>query len=99
MDNKAKKYISVDYALHSIDEQGTHLEEKTTADRPFIFLSGFGLALPAFEERIVPLSEGEDFDFNRRKEEDKDNPVLSGFDELENLSADYPSVFSGKAHE
>lgn len=63
MDNKAKKYISVDYALHSIDEQGIHLEEKTTADRPFIFLSGFGLALPAFEERIVSLGEGDDFDF------------------------------------
>lgn len=64
MDNKQNKYISVSYQLYSIDEDGSkHLEEQTQKGNPFIFISGFGFSLDAFEQRIIPLQPGEKFDF------------------------------------
>ena len=64
MDNKQNKYISVSYQLFSIEEDGTkQLEEQTQQGNPFVFISGFGLTLDAFEQRILPLQPGEKFDF------------------------------------
>lgn len=39
------------------------LIERTTDERPFIFISGMGVTLPAFEEKVVNLAKGEEFDF------------------------------------
>ena len=39
------------------------LIERTTDERPFFFISGMGVTLPAFEEKVVDLAEGEEFDF------------------------------------
>lgn len=64
MDNKENKYISVSYQLYSISEDGSkHLEEQTQQGRPFIFISGFGFSLDAFEERLLTLQPGDKFDF------------------------------------
>ena len=64
MDNKQNKYISVSYQLYSIDADGSkHIEEQTQQNRPFIFISGFGLTLDGFEQRVLPLQPGEKFDF------------------------------------
>jgi len=70
MENIAKnKFVAVSYKLYSIDGDKKNLEEETTADRPFFFISGFSLALPAFEEQVVKLEKGQSFDFTLTPEE------------------------------
>lgn len=59
-----KKYVTVAYDLYSDNAEGVHeLIEKAPAEHPFQFISGMGLTLDAFEEKIMCLSEGEKFDF------------------------------------
>lgn len=63
MDKKINKYIAVAYQLYTIEDGKTNLVEKTSDDKPFQFISGFGLTLDAFEQAIEPLAEGDNFDF------------------------------------
>lgn len=64
MDNKQNKYISVNYQLYSIDKDGSkNLVEQTEQGRPFTFISGFGFSLDSFEQRIVNMQQGKEFDF------------------------------------
>lgn len=58
-------YIAVAYKLYINDgESGKEdLTEECTAVHPFMFISKLGCVLPAFEDAIVPLSVGEQFDF------------------------------------
>ena len=64
MDNKKSKYISVSYQLYSIDAQGEkHLEEATEMGRPFKFISGFGFTHDRFEQQMIDLEPGSDFNF------------------------------------
>lgn len=58
------QYITVAYDLYSDNSKGIHeLIERAPADHPFQFISGLGVALDAFEQKIAPLAEGETFDF------------------------------------
>lgn len=60
------KFIVVSYALYDVtngDNGEEMLIERTTDERPFIFISGMGVTLPAFEEKVVNLAKGEEFDF------------------------------------
>lgn len=58
------KYITVAYELYHDNEQGIHtLVEKAPADHPFQFISGMGVTLDAFEEKIAALEAGATFDF------------------------------------
>ena len=43
--------------------------EEATDDRPFDFISGFGITLPEFEAKIVNLQKGEEFKFTLTKEQ------------------------------
>ena len=62
---ESHKYITLSYELYSDNAQGIHeLIEKAPAEHPLQFISGFGTMLEAFEGNIVPLSEGDEFDFN-----------------------------------
>ena len=58
------KYIAVSYKLYSngSDEKPELIEETAEGD-PFVFVSALGMTLDAFEAQIVPLKEGEEFDF------------------------------------
>ncbi|MDO4309452.1 MAG: FKBP-type peptidyl-prolyl cis-trans isomerase [Prevotella sp.] len=69
MEKPINKYITVDYQLYTVDGDKTELVEKTTADRPFQFISGFGVTLDAFEKHIVALAKDETFDFTLTKDE------------------------------
>jgi len=70
MEKQPTKYIVVAYQLSSVLDGGhKKLEEKTTDEEPFVFLSGYGIALPAFESRIVSLAKGDNFDFTLQPEE------------------------------
>lgn len=56
-----KRHISVAYDLFSVDDGGQHLRERVTAEEPYTFISGFGDALKAFEEAVISLQPGENF--------------------------------------
>ena len=64
--NNKNKFIVVSYALYDVtngDNGEEMLIERTTDERPFIFISGMGVTLPAFEEKVVDLAKGDEFDF------------------------------------
>ena len=63
------KYISVSYALYDTTEGKSELVEQTTDEQKFIFISGMGVTLPAFENAIAGLAQGEQFDFTLTPEE------------------------------
>lgn len=64
MEQTSHKYVTVAYELFSDNEKGIHsLIEKAPAEHPFQFITGMGVTLDAFEEKIAPLTAGENFDF------------------------------------
>ncbi|MCF0243494.1 MAG: FKBP-type peptidyl-prolyl cis-trans isomerase [Bacteroidaceae bacterium] len=54
------KFIAVAYKLYTADN---NLAEEATEEQPFVFISGLGMALDAFEEKLVNLETGKAFDF------------------------------------
>ena len=59
-------FIVASYSLYDVtngDDGNEELLEKTQEGRPFIFVSGMGATLPAFEEQITKCAKGEEFDF------------------------------------
>jgi len=70
MDNKKNKYISVSYKLYTIDpKNGKHLEEETEQGRPFNFISGFGFTHDRFEQQLIDMEAGANFDFTLQPSE------------------------------
>lgn len=70
MEAKNNKYITVTYELFVIgDDTKPHLVEKAPAEKPFQFISGFGITLEGFEAAIAPLEQGATFDFTLPKEQ------------------------------
>jgi FKBP-type peptidyl-prolyl cis-trans isomerase SlyD len=63
MDKAQNKYLSVSYQLYTIDGEQKNLVEQTQQGKPFIFISGFGVSLDAFEQHIAGLQPGAEFDF------------------------------------
>ncbi len=66
--NQTTRTSLLEYHTHCTDvtkgDNGEEmLIERTTDERPFFFISGMGVTLPAFEEKVVDLAEGEEFDF------------------------------------
>lgn len=58
------KYVTVAYELYTDNDKGIHeLVEKAPIEHPFQFISGLGIALDSFENKILALAEGEAFDF------------------------------------
>lgn len=68
MENKYK-YIAVAYKLYIMENGAKEMEEEAPADRPFIFISGFGTTIPGFENAIAPLNAGDNFDFTLSSDE------------------------------
>ena len=63
------RFVSISYSLY-IDEDGEkRLVEKTTDDKPFELITGFGIALDSFEHQVTPLEKGAKFDFSLTKDE------------------------------
>lgn len=62
--------IGIDYKLYVIDADGNaELEEETTKDEPFRYLSGFSMTLEKFEQETAGLNVGDTFDFTLTKDE------------------------------
>lgn len=69
-DKPQSKFLSVHYQLYTVNEQGEkELEEQTTREHPFEFVSGFGIAMEGFEKQLVGLEKGTPFDFTLSAEE------------------------------
>ena len=67
MDNQQNKFLAVTYKLYTGNGGEEMLIEEATQERPFVFLSGFGVALDAFEQQILATPENESFDFVIKK--------------------------------
>lgn len=66
------KFIVLSYSLYDTtngDDGNEVLLEKTQDERPFIFVSGMGATLPSFEEQVVNLEKGAEFDFTLNPEQ------------------------------
>jgi FKBP-type peptidyl-prolyl cis-trans isomerase SlyD len=63
------KFITVAYKLYTIEDGDKDFAEEATAEKPFEFISGLGLTLPLFEEKVKDLKAGETFDFVIGKED------------------------------
>ena len=66
MEETKNKFIVLSYSLYDTtkgDDGNEELLEKTADERPFIFVSGMGATLPSFEEQVVNLEKGAEFDF------------------------------------
>ncbi len=69
MERPHNQYIAVSYKLYTADDNENELIEEATADKPFQFISGFGITLDAFEQEIMALAKGDNFDFKLTKEQ------------------------------
>lgn len=63
MEEKKNRFLSVVYELYTEKDGEKNLEEQTGEERPFEFITGFGIALDAFEEKLMDIAKGEKFDF------------------------------------
>ncbi len=66
---KKNQYMEIAYQLFVDGDNGLELMEETTKERPFQFISGFGIALDAFENQLTDLDKGAAFEFSIPKEQ------------------------------
>lgn len=69
MDKTPNKFMSVVYELYTISDGEKKLEEQTGTERPFEFITGFGIALDAFEQEVTKHAKGDTFDFTLAPEQ------------------------------
>ncbi len=69
MKENTNKYIAVAYKLYTTDNGSENLVEEAPAEKPFIFISGLGLALDDFEKTIAAMKKESQFDFTLTKEQ------------------------------
>lgn len=69
MEEKKNQYIAVAYKLYASGEKSLEFIEEATAERPFEFISGFGITLPEFEAQVAGLQKGSPFKFKLSKEQ------------------------------
>ena len=67
--DKKNQYIEVSYQLYVDGEQGQEMMEEASKERPFQFITGYGVALDAFEQQVAGLAKGDSFDFAIPKEQ------------------------------
>lgn len=67
------KAVTMTYTLHLNDEQGEVIQ-KVDENKPFIQMFGVGALLPAFEDNLTGLEEGDTFGFALAAEEGYGNP-------------------------
>lgn len=62
-------YIRVSYTLYAFENGEKEEIEVAPKENPFMFVSGLGFTLDAFEAQIKPLKTGDKFDFTLTAEE------------------------------
>ncbi len=69
MGSNLNRYIAVAYKLYTVDNGVSELVEEATDKEPFQFISGYGVALDAFEKAVAGLETGAEFDFTLQKDD------------------------------
>lgn len=93
MEQTTHKYVTVAYKLYTDNEKGIHeLVEEAPAEHPFQFITGMGVTLDSFEEKIAPLAEGDAFDFTLASDE-----AYGPYEQEHVLELD-KSIFSPNGH-
>ena len=69
MEKPSNQFISVHYQLYTIEADGPQLQEQTSREHPFQFVSGFGVALDGFEQRLLGMEKDTPFDFTLTPDE------------------------------
>jgi len=69
MESKRNKYIAVAYQLYTVDNGKSKLVEEAPVDHPFQFISGYGVALDAFEKAVVEMEKGQEFEITIGKDQ------------------------------
>ena len=92
MDQIQHKYIVLTYKLFTKQDGKEEMAEEATEQRPFSFLTGFGMALDAFEEKVKDLNEGEEFSFSLTPEQ-----AYGNYEEAHVINID-KSVFTINNH-
>ena len=62
MKKQTNKFIAVSYQLHADENEGMVLVEEATEAQPYQFISGFGLTLDLFEDALINLQAGQEFE-------------------------------------
>lgn len=63
-------YIAMSYGVYADNEKGNHeLLERVSTTHPHQFLTGLGLMLPAVEQQVAQLQQGDTFDFTLSRDE------------------------------
>ena len=57
------KFMSVHYQLYTVVDGEDVLEEQTSREHPFEFVTGFGVSMEGFEAQVSKMEKGTPFDF------------------------------------
>lgn len=69
MDKQQNKFIAVAYKLYTEKDGERELTEVASKENPFVFISGFGIALDEFEKQVEGMQTGAEFDFTIDKKD------------------------------
>ena len=83
MDKPQNRFLSVTYQLYTVTDGEKTLEEQTSPDRPFEFITGYGIALDAFEKNLIRQEKGAEFDFTLQPGEAFGEYIPEGVHKLE----------------
>ena len=101
MDKPQNRFLSVAYQLYTVTDGEKSLEEQTGTDRPFEFITGYGIALDAFEKNLINTEKGKEFDFTLQPNEAFGEYIPEGVHKLErdifsiNGKFDHEHIFEG----
>jgi len=69
MEQKENKMIILNYQLYSVENGERQLQEQTTKEHPFQFISGFGISLDALEQHVLGIEKGQEFELTLEPEQ------------------------------
>ena len=52
------RFITANYQLYTVADGKKELEEQTSEEHPFQFITGFGVSLDAFEQQLIEKESG-----------------------------------------
>jgi FKBP-type peptidyl-prolyl cis-trans isomerase SlyD len=82
MDKPQNRFLSVTYQLYTVSNGEKTLEEQTGTEQPFEFITGYGIALDAFEKNLIGLEKDAEFDFTLQPTEAFGDYIPEGMHKL-----------------
>lgn len=101
MDQKQNRFIALHYQLYTVENGEKKLQEQTSKEHPFQFLTGFGLALDPLEQQVVEMEKGKTFELTVQPEQAFGDYEAEGVHKLNrdvfsvNGKFDHDNIFEG----